>query len=127
LRDRSDSKWLLASRIDTFTSQDWQFRFASRVAIDPDDQELPDGNDYNLQVVALMYAEDFAQAPIRKAVDSAVEQLQRLLDNCSEIALDACVTRSTETMTVEEYRGFLTWDFDDVSFEDGDLPPTSFP
>ena len=97
------------------------------VAIDPDDEDLPDGNDYNLQVVALMYAEDFAQAPIRKVVDSTVEQLQRLLDNCSGIALDACATGSTETMTVEEYRGFLTWDLDDVSFEAGDLPSTSFP
>lgn len=97
------------------------------IAIEPRDEELGPGQSYVVQVVALMESADFNHPQSREAVEGAMQDLQNLLDHCDGIELDACVCESMSEMTVDIFRDFSIWDYDDLSFEADALPPQQVP
>ena len=97
------------------------------IAIDPEDRELEKGVAYLVQIVALMEESDFVDPVRREPVEAAIRQVQGLLDQCEDIELDACVVESSGRMTVEEYREFDVWDYDELSLEAGTEPPRAAP
>lgn len=93
------------------------------IALDPEDIELPDEQPYRLQVVALIEPEVYEDADRRAGLDRAMGQIGQLLEHCRGIELDACVTQSMAEMTVDVFRSFDIWDYDELSLEGGLLPP----
>jgi len=97
------------------------------IAIDPRDEELRPDQNYAVQVVALMDAADFADQQRREAVEGAMHELQNMLDHCDGIELEACVCHSMAEMTVDIFRDFSIWDYDELSLEAGVQPPELIP
>lgn len=97
------------------------------IAINPDGVELASEEPYVVQVAALMDADDYADAQRRAAVDGAMNHIEALLEQCPGLELDACVSQSMATMTLEVYRDFDLWDYDELSFDAGADPPPRIP
>lgn len=106
----------LADSIDSFL-----------IALDPSDEELGPEQNYVVQVVALMEPEDFEDQESRQVVEGAMHTLQNLLDHCDGIELDACVCQPMSGMTLDVFRDFSIWDYDDLSFAAGAEPPQQVP
>ena len=97
------------------------------IALDPGDEELGPDQDYVVQVVALMEAEDYANQERREAVEVVMGSVQNLLDHCGGIELEACVCQSMSEMTIDIFRDFNTWDYDELSLETGAQLPQQVP
>src|SRR5258708_24960508 len=97
------------------------------IAIDPDDRELEPDAPYVVQVVALMEEDDFANPERRAPVEDALSQIQQILHRCVGIELEACIAESMARMTVDTFRDFATWDYDDISLEVNTQPPRQIP
>lgn len=97
------------------------------IGLDPPDEELGPEATYTVQMVALMDPSDFADQHRREAVEGAMQALQNLLDHCNGIELEACVCQSMADMTVDVYRDFSLWDYDQLSLEADDEPPEQIP
>jgi hypothetical protein len=97
------------------------------IALDPQDQELGPEQKYIVQIVALMEEPDFANEHRREAVEAAMQKLQNLLDHCAGLVLDACVCQSMSEMTVDVFRDFSIWDYDELSLETGHPVPQQAP
>lgn len=97
------------------------------IAIDPDDRELDPGTPYVVQVVALMEDEAFTNPGRRARVDHALGQMQQLLDQEAGVELEACVAESMARMTIDAFRDFSIWDYDELSLEGGAEPPPRIP
>jgi hypothetical protein len=80
-----------------------------------------------VQIVALMEAEDFANQHRREAVEGAMQALENLLDHCGGIELDACVCQSMSEMTLDVFRDFSIWDYDELSLDAGAQLPQQIP
>jgi hypothetical protein len=93
------------------------------IALDPEDVEMPDDQTYRLQLVALIEPEVHQDIQRRTAIDRAMAHISDLLEHCRGIELDACVTQSMAEMTVDVFRSFDIWDYDELSLEAGLLPP----
>lgn len=94
------------------------------IALEPMDEELADGDAYRVQVLALMEPDDFDEAGKREAVTKVVAELEQVLDDRDDIDLEQCVVRSMTDVSFAEYRDFVIWDFDELSLEEGEDPPT---
>ena len=97
------------------------------IAINPDNVELAPEQPYVAQIVALMESDNFAAQQRRAIVDAAVQRLQTLIDICPGIELDACVSQSMGEMTIDVYRQFSIWDYDEMSLAEGVEPPHLVP
>lgn len=97
------------------------------IAIDPDDRELDPDTSYVVQVVALMEEDNFADPARRTPVDEALHQIQQILDVCPGIDLEACVAESMGRMTIDVFRDFAIWDYDELSLDGGVHPPAAIP
>jgi hypothetical protein len=93
------------------------------IAIDPEDRELDANTPYVVQVVALMEDADFSDEHRRASVDRALHQIQQRLDRSVGIELEACVSESMARMTVDIFRDFVIWDYDELSLEAHADPP----
>jgi hypothetical protein len=93
------------------------------IAIDPDDRELDANTPYVVQIVALMEDADFSDLRRRASVESALQQIQQLLDRSVGIELETCVSESMGRMTVDVFRDFAIWDYDELSLEAHAEPP----
>lgn len=93
------------------------------MAIDPRDQELEDGEEYRLQVLALMEPNEYQDAGKRAAVETATTAIGRLLEGKNDIDLQQCAVRSMTGVNLVEYRDFVIWDLDELSLDQGDNPP----
>lgn len=93
------------------------------IALDPLDQELDEGDEYRLQVLALMEPDEYLDTGKRAAVEAALVAIGRLLEGANDIDLEQCVVKSMADVSVAEYRDFVIWDLDELSLEEGDEPP----
>jgi hypothetical protein len=93
------------------------------IAINPEGAELPVGHAYEMQLVALMETADYEDLKKRAAVDEALARIQQLIDRCPDIDLEVCVSQSMGQMTVDEFRDFAIWDYDEMSLELDIQPP----
>ncbi|MGH8187373.1 MAG: hypothetical protein ACREUC_12500, partial [Steroidobacteraceae bacterium] len=82
---------------------------------------------YIIQVVALMEGPLYSDPQCKATVDVAMHQIEELLDQCPGVELDACVSQSMAEMTLEVYRDFDLWDYDELSLDAGALPPLQIP
>lgn len=97
------------------------------IALNPDDEELQPDTPYAVQIVALMSESDFETPERRIPVDAALSQMEQIIDRCNGIELDACVAESTGRMTIDIFRQFSIWDYDDLSLNVGSTPPVAMP
>jgi hypothetical protein len=97
------------------------------IALDPRDEELAPDQSYVVQIVALMEAADFADQHRREAVEGAMQALENLLDHCGGIEFDACVCQSMSEMTLDVFRDFSIWDYDELSLDAGAQLPQQIP
>jgi hypothetical protein len=97
------------------------------IAVDPDGTELTPDEPYVVQVVALMEAADYADPQRRAPVDEAMHHIQTFLDQCPGLELEACVSESMAEMTLEVFRDFDIWDYDELSLDAGAEPPLQIP
>lgn len=97
------------------------------IALNPDGIELAPEEPYVVQVAALMEAADYADPQRRAAVDGAMLHIGALLDQCPGLELDACVSQSMAEMTLDVYRDFDLWDYDELSLDVGAEPPLQIP
>jgi hypothetical protein len=97
------------------------------IALNPDGTELAPEVPYVAQIVALVDGADYADPLRRAAVDGAMHQIEELLDQCPGIELDACVSQSMAEMTLDVYRDFDLWDYDELSLDAGAEPPQPDP
>jgi hypothetical protein len=97
------------------------------IALNPDDQELEPDTPYVIQIVALMSENDFTDGERRGPVEEALGQIQQLIDRCPGIELEVCVAESAGRMTIDVFREFAIWDYDDLSLNANIVPPRSLP
>lgn len=97
------------------------------IALDPQDEELGPEEAYVVQVVALMEPVYFADQHRREVVEAAMQTMQNVLDNCDGIELEACVCQSMADITVDVFRDFSMWDYDQLSLEAGGQAPQQIP
>lgn len=97
------------------------------IAIDPEDAELPAGEIYTVQVVGLMETRDHEDAQKRAAVDAAMARIQVLIDRCNGVDIEVCVSESMGQMTLDEFRDFAVWDYDELSLDADVEPPQDVP
>jgi len=97
------------------------------IALNPDDQELAPDTPYVIQIVALMSENEFTDGERRGPVEEALGQIQQLIDRCPGIELEACVTESAGRMTIDVFREFVIWDYDDLSLNANIVSPRSLP
>lgn len=93
------------------------------IAIDPDDRELDANTPYVVQVVALMEDENFLDPRRRALVENALQQVQQAIDRSVGIELETCVSESMARMSVDIFRDFAIWDYDELSLEADAEPP----
>jgi hypothetical protein len=93
------------------------------IAIDPDDRELDANTPYLVQVVALMEDANFSDPRRRGPVENALQQIQQLIDRSVGIELETCVSESMARMSVDIFRDFAIWDYDELSLEAHAEPP----
>jgi hypothetical protein len=97
------------------------------IALNPDDQELELDIPYVVQIVALMSEIDFSDRGRRGPVEEALGQIQQLIDRCPGIELDVCAAESANRMSIDVFRQFAIWDYDDLSLNANVLPPPALP
>jgi hypothetical protein len=86
--------------------------------------ELDDSTPYRLRVVMLAKPYALSQDGDRALLETAKDEIEAILTSRSGIVLESVSIASTGKMTVEQYRTFSSWGFEDVSLEgDSDLPP----
>ena len=120
-RISTDTRRALRTIIDPLTdSVD-----AILIALNPDDQELEPDTPYVIQIAALMSESDFTDEERRGPVEEALSQIQQLIDKCAGIELEVCVAESANRMTIDVFRQFVIWDYDDLSLNANVLPPHS--
>ena len=95
------------------------------IAIDPDDRELDANTPYLVQVVALMEDANFSDPRRRAPVENALLQIQQLIDRSVGIELETCVSESMGRMSVDIFRDFAIWDYDELSLDADAEPPQS--
>jgi hypothetical protein len=122
-RISSDTRRALRALIDPLTDS----IDTILIALNPDDQELEPDTPYVIQIVALMSENDFTDVGRRSPVEEALGQIQQLIDRCPGIELEACVAESASSMTIDVFREFVIWDYDDLSLNASTSPPRPLP
>ena len=81
----------------------------------PSDEELADGETYEIVVWPTMGSEDFDDQAMRLAATKVVTELEGLLANCSDIKVNECSLRHEGQISLDDLHYVAVWDFDDLS------------
>ncbi len=91
------------------------------------DDELPEGEDYRVVLIATMLDEHFSDSPRRTSAQELLGRVEAIMGTCSGVDLGFTELRSEAGLSLHELRTLKRWDFDDLSLRQGpidDLPPT---
>jgi hypothetical protein len=66
---------------------------------------------------------NFSDPRRRAPVENALQQIQQLIDRSVGIELETCVSESMARMSVDIFRDFAIWDYDELSLEAHAEPP----
>jgi hypothetical protein len=90
------------------------------------DQELPEGEKYEIEVWATMTSEKYDDPKQRTDGQSLLDKLEASLSECEGIEVVAAELRSEAEVSLDDLRRLKRWDFDSLSLRDGaveTLPP----
>jgi hypothetical protein len=82
--------------------------------------ELYDDDEYSIELILVMNAQNFDDAALYQSCDSIKKELEHQLGQCAGIHVDDINIESTASLTIEDLKGFLEWDYSYLSFRDPD-------
>lgn len=82
--------------------------------------ELDDSDKYAIEIMLVMDAEKYDDAKQYKCCDEIKKQLEYQLGQCAGIKVGDITFESTASITIEDLKGFLEWDYSYLSFRDPD-------
>jgi hypothetical protein len=85
------------------------------------DEELPESKTYSLHIAALIRLDDFEEEEVQEKAKSLLGEMKQQFENCNGISLDSCEIRSEDEFSLEDLRRWKRWDFDELSFRDGNF------
>lgn len=91
------------------------------------DDELPQEEDYALQLIATMIHEHYVDPTMRASAQDLVNRIEAAIASCSGLSLAVTELRSEAELSIAELRKLKRWDFDDLSLRRSgtqDLPPS---
>jgi hypothetical protein len=91
------------------------------------DDELPEGEDYQLVLIATMLDEHYCDSSRRTSTQELLDRMEAIMGRCSGVDLSFTELRSEAGLSLHELRTLKRWDFDDLSLRRGavqDLPRT---
>ncbi len=92
-----------------------------------DEIELPDGEVYRIDVVAAMRDEDYNHPEKRVAVETTLGKLCGLLNSCAGIKTEKSEVRAERDISLTDVRFLRRLEFDYMSLNESDAPPSPRP
>jgi len=81
-------------------------------------EELDDGSEYSIELMLVMDAVIFDDKTHYQNCDAIRKQLENQLTKCDGIVVDNVSIESTASLTIEDLKGYLEWDYSYLSFRD---------
>ncbi|HMF79430.1 MAG TPA: hypothetical protein VK604_27465 [Bryobacteraceae bacterium] len=91
------------------------------LALEPEDEELEEGENYTLMLVACCTRETWEHTSKNIEAIALVSSISDHLRNCKGIDVREPLLRSEHQMTLEDVRELIRWDYDYLSYRSGDL------
>ncbi len=85
------------------------------VRVTPFDK-LEDGDEYSMELMLVMDAEKFDDTKQYELCNDIKKQLEYQLGECDGIKVDDISIESTASITIEDLKGYLEWDYSYLSF-----------
>ena len=82
--------------------------------------ELDNDQEYGMEIILLMEAEKFDDTEQYELCDDIKKQLEYQLGECEGIKVDDISIESTASVTIEDLKGYLEWDYSYLSFREPD-------
>ncbi len=82
--------------------------------------ELDDDDEYGMEIILVMDAEKFDDTEQYELCDDIKKQLEYQLGECDGIKVDDISIESTASITIEDLKGYLEWDYSYLSFREPD-------
>ena len=86
--------------------------------------ELDNGQEYGIEIILVMEAEKFDDTEQYELCDDIKKQLEHQLGECEGIKVDDISIESTASVTIEDLKGYLEWDYSYLSFREPDEAAT---
>jgi hypothetical protein len=86
------------------------------IRIEPEDTELPEGEDYRIMLYARCERQTWEDAPSRSATTKLVEQIGIKLAKCEGILVDESVLVPEHRFSLEDLRETDRWDYDYLTY-----------
>lgn len=88
------------------------------------DDELNDGDDYNVTIWAAIRDEVFDNPRERQEAQKLLDQIESRLGTCAGVSIDASELRPEREVSLSDLALLKRWDFDDLSLrEASEIPP----
>ena len=87
--------------------------------------ELNDTEVYSMEIILMMDAQKFDVPKIYADCNEIKNQLEKQLDRCKGIDVEDINIESTASVTIEDLKGYLEWDYSYLSFrepEEAEMP-----
>ena len=81
-------------------------------------EELDNDQEYGIEIILVMEAEKFDDPEQYKLCDDIKKQLEYQFGECKGIKVDDTSIASTASVTIEDLKGYLEWDYSYLSFRD---------
>ena len=82
--------------------------------------ELDDDDEYSMEIMLVMNAKAFDDTKQYALCDVIKKQLEDQLGKCDGITVEDISIESTASVTIEDLKGYLEWDYSYLSFRDPD-------
>jgi len=80
------------------------------------EEELPDGQAYDIIIYGSMRVEDFDLSEKRTEAQKLLNKIETALDTCTDINVKESVLKSEADISLDDLRKLKRWDFDDLTF-----------
>jgi hypothetical protein len=90
-----------------------------------DGRELPDGESYDVVLVATMLEDEFNDGSLRSTCAEVLGRVAAAVDECPGISVIEFMLKSERDVSLSDLRELRRWDYDSLSLRDDDsqLPP----
>lgn len=85
------------------------------------EEELAEGQDYDILVCGVMYEDKHASEDLRTKAEELIGLLANFLNSCEGITVKDKLVVPDDEFSLKDFRLSKRWDFDELSFRTGDL------